>query len=88
MMTRWEEENLIERMKVARRDLADFLPVPPMPAEVKANDVADALRHALEEIRAWRSGLNSRNMNRCKVGATFCDMDRVKAAIDQAEGRS
>lgn len=47
-----------------------------------------ALQDAYAEIKAWRSGLNARNMNKCKVGATFADERNLRAAIAAATGES
>lgn len=48
-------------------------------------NVLAALKHAWEEIQAWRRGLNHRNMNKCKVGATFIEERAVRAAIASIE---
>lgn len=45
-----------------------------------------ALEDAYAEIKAWRSGLNARNMNKCKVGATFADERNLRTAIAKAKG--
>lgn len=50
-------------------------------------DLLEALRQSYDEIKAWRSGLNHRNMNKCKVGATFVFENVIKSAIAKAEGR-
>lgn len=41
----------------------------------------EALEGAWEEIRAWRSGKNHRNMNKCKVGAVFIEERKVREAL-------
>ncbi|MGQ2942951.1 MAG: hypothetical protein ACT6Q7_03000 [Blastomonas fulva] len=51
-----------------------------------APELLAALERAVAEIEAWRRGLNVRNMNKCKVGATFADMPSIRAAIAKAKG--
>ncbi|RUV37443.1 hypothetical protein [Mesorhizobium sp. M7A.F.Ca.MR.148.00.0.0] len=51
-------------------------------------DLLAAVRLAWAEIQAWRRGLNHRNMNKCKVGATFVEERTVRTAIASAEGQA
>ncbi len=51
-----------------------------------APDLLEALEASLEEVKAWRAGLNTRNMNTCKEGARFSDLSRSRAAIAKARG--
>lgn len=47
-------------------------------------ELVEELKAAYAEIRAWRNGLNNRNMNKCKVGATFTSETQLKSALQKA----
>lgn len=50
-----------------------------------APDLLAMLKASYAEIRAWRDGLNHRNMNKSKVGAVYVPEWEIKAAIAKAE---
>jgi hypothetical protein len=53
-----------------------------------APDLLAALKSAVAEIEAWRSGKNNRNMNKCKVGAIFADLHhegQIRTALREAD---
>lgn len=49
-------------------------------------ELLEALKEAHAEIRAWRDGLNSKNMHAAKVGAKYADEKQIVAAIAKAAG--
>ncbi|MDE2096541.1 MAG: hypothetical protein KGL39_04785 [Patescibacteria group bacterium] len=49
-------------------------------------DLLKVLAMAYREIRAWRDGLNHRNLNKAKVGAIYADETEIRVAIARAQG--
>ena len=53
-----------------------------------APDLYEALELAHREIRAWRDGLNHRDMNKAKVGAIYVPEGIILAALRKARGEA
>lgn len=48
-------------------------------------DILDLIKKMKAEIKAWRQGINHRNMNKAKVGAIYVPEWTINAAIKQIE---